>query len=86
LRSYTPAAGEAVVGTILAKHGDTFSVDINGPCAATLPVLAFESATVGLHSGPHLNIEILNHVSMDINGTCAATLPTLALTFAMVGL
>lgn len=33
------------MGIILEKHGETFSVDVNGPCAATLPVLAFESAT-----------------------------------------
>ena len=41
-----PAAGEPVVGVIVEKHGEAFTVEINGPCAAALPVLAFESATV----------------------------------------
>lgn len=45
---YTPAAGESVVGTILERHGEAFSVDINGPSNASLPVLAFESATVSM--------------------------------------
>lgn len=36
------------MGTILERHGESFSVDINGPSPATLPVLAFESATVGV--------------------------------------
>ena len=36
-----------MVGTVLERHGETYSVNINGPAAATLPILAFEAATVG---------------------------------------
>lgn len=46
IRRYTPAAGEAVVGVIVNRLGESFNVDINGPCPATLPLLAFEGATV----------------------------------------
>ena len=51
LARYTPAAGEGVVGIVLERHGETFSVDINGPSPATLPILAFESATVRVFNG-----------------------------------
>lgn len=44
-RRYTPAAGEAIVGIIVNRLGESFNVDINGPCPATLPLLAFEGAT-----------------------------------------
>lgn len=44
-RRYTPVANDAVIGLILNRMGESFTVDINGPCHATLPLLAFEGAT-----------------------------------------
>ncbi|KAK9840562.1 hypothetical protein WJX81_001359 [Elliptochloris bilobata] len=42
---YIPAAGDAVVGTVVERHSDAYNVDLGGPFAAVLPALAFEGAT-----------------------------------------
>ncbi|KAF5838002.1 exonuclease component of the exosome [Dunaliella salina] len=44
-KRYIPAEGDVVVGTIVDRYGETFTVDINGPLLALLPQLAFEGAT-----------------------------------------
>jgi exosome complex component RRP40 len=44
-RRYAPAPGDPVVGTVLARRGDNYDVDIGGPAPAQLPTLAFENAT-----------------------------------------
>ena len=40
-----PAAQESVVGTIVARHGEGYRVDIGGAHMASLDALAFENAT-----------------------------------------
>ena len=40
-----PAAGEHVIGLVLARHAEHFSVDIGSSSLAILPLLAFEGAT-----------------------------------------
>ncbi|KAI8865713.1 hypothetical protein GQ42DRAFT_129171 [Ramicandelaber brevisporus] len=44
-RRYVPAVGEPVVGTVVARGGDMFKVDIGSAQSATLSAMAFEGAT-----------------------------------------
>lgn len=42
---YIPQRGDSVIGVITTKAGDVFCVDVGASELATLPYLAFESAT-----------------------------------------
>ncbi|KAI8993456.1 hypothetical protein BDB01DRAFT_716292 [Pilobolus umbonatus] len=44
-KRYIPAPNESVIGTVTAKLGDYFRIDIGAAQSAVLPVLAFEGAT-----------------------------------------
>ncbi|GFR41490.1 hypothetical protein Agub_g2181 [Astrephomene gubernaculifera] len=44
-KRYIPAEGDVVVGVIVDKHSENFTVDIGGPFNAVLPQLSFEGAT-----------------------------------------
>ncbi|GLI65446.1 hypothetical protein VaNZ11_008824 [Volvox africanus] len=44
-KRYIPAEGDVVVGVIVDKHSENFTVDIGGPFNAVLPLLSFEGAT-----------------------------------------
>ena len=52
LDRYIPAEGEAVIGLITERYGDSWSVDIRGPFPAKLDALAFEG--VSRRSRPNL--------------------------------
>lgn len=49
---YIPTEGEAVVGLITERYGDSWNVDIRGPFPAKLDALAFEG--VSRRSRPNL--------------------------------
>ncbi|EFJ47493.1 hypothetical protein VOLCADRAFT_61387, partial [Volvox carteri f. nagariensis] len=44
-KRYIPVEGDVVVGVIVDKHSENFTVDIGGPFNAVLPQLSFEGAT-----------------------------------------
>lgn len=55
-RQYIPAAQESVVGTIVARHGEGYRVDIGGAHMASLDALAFENATK--RNRPNLKVRL----------------------------
>ncbi|KAL9559667.1 hypothetical protein PS6_000667 [Mucor atramentarius] len=56
-KRYIAATGESVVGTVIAKMGEYFRVDIGTAHSAVLPMLAFEGATK--RNKPNLNVQSL---------------------------
>lgn len=44
-KRYIPAEGDSVIGLIIDRYGEHWTVDIGGPFLATLPALAFENVT-----------------------------------------
>lgn len=44
-RRYIPAVGDAVIGLIIDRYGESWKVDITGPFPASLGALAFEGVT-----------------------------------------
>lgn len=54
---YVPASQEAVIGTVIARHGEGYRVDIGSAHHASLDALAFESATK--RNRPNLKVRFL---------------------------
>ncbi|KAG1151236.1 hypothetical protein G6F37_002943 [Rhizopus arrhizus] len=56
-KRYVASTGESVIGTVMAKLGEYFRVDIGTAHAAVLPMLAFEGATK--RNRPNLSVRSL---------------------------
>ncbi|OBZ83974.1 putative exosome complex component rrp40 [Choanephora cucurbitarum] len=65
-KRYIASTGESVVGTVVAKMGEYFRVDIGTAHSAVLPMLAFEGATkrnkpnIGVHSLVYCRVALAN--------------------------
>ena len=44
-KRYVPSLEDIVIGTVRARHGESFSLDIRARCPAVLPGLAFDGAS-----------------------------------------
>jgi exosome complex component RRP40 len=53
---YIPAAGEPVIGVIVARHAEGYRVDIGASQHAALDALAFEDATK--RNKPNLKVRV----------------------------
>eukprot|EP01043_Picozoa_sp_COSAG02_P011567 COSAG02_NODE_428_length_22489_cov_4.690219_3_plen_252_part_00 len=58
-KKYAPAQGDSVLGVVIEKHGESYSVDIGGPHRAALNGIAFEGAS--RRNRPHLEVGSLVH-------------------------
>jgi exosome complex component RRP40 len=58
-RRYVPLLDDTVLGVVLEKHGESFTVDIGSAHAATLPGVAFDGAS--RRNRPKLDIGALVH-------------------------
>ena len=65
-KRYTPAQGDSVLGVVIEKHGESYSVDIGGPHRAALSGIAFEGAS--RRNRPHLEVGSLVHTPAKIHG------------------
>ncbi|KAI8825851.1 uncharacterized protein EV422DRAFT_514436 [Fimicolochytrium jonesii] len=63
-KRYVPAVGDSVLGTIAARHGESFSVDIGSAHRAILPILAFEGATK--RNRPNLEVGTLIYARVNV--------------------
>ncbi|KAI9483208.1 MAG: hypothetical protein EXX96DRAFT_133827 [Benjaminiella poitrasii] len=65
-KRYIASTGESVIGTVIAKLGEYFRLDIGTAHSAVLPVLAFEGATkrnrpnLALHSLVYCRVSMAN--------------------------
>ncbi len=76
-RRYVPKVGDHVIGIVESKHVEEYKLNVGGPSAAILPVLAFDGATK--RNRPHLEVGALvyariehAHDGMEPEATCAA--------------
>ena len=65
-KKYTPAQGDSVLGVVIEKHGESYSVDIGGPHRAALSGIAFEGAS--RRNRPHLEVGSLVRAPANIHG------------------
>ena len=61
-KRYTPAVDDSVLGVVIERHGEAYSIDIGGPHRATLPGIAFEGASK--RNRPHLEVGALVHAKV----------------------
>ncbi|KAF8333432.1 uncharacterized protein EI90DRAFT_3280372 [Cantharellus anzutake] len=63
-RRYIPSVGESVVGVIIARHADSYRVDIGSAHLATLDALAFEGASK--RNRPNLKVGMLVYARVSL--------------------
>jgi len=77
-RRYLPAVHDPVIGVVLARHSDSYKVDIGMSVPASLPLLAFEGATrknrPNLQVGSTVYARVtVAHKDMDPELTCVGS-------------